>query len=207
MKSMLSVLLQFFNPEDAYQFLKGEGQSRALAGSAIVIMSIGFIPFVLQGNLNSESAGIAFLILIERIIISAAAGLAVYALSFALQGKNPLWPAVASSFLSMGAFMVLIAVLTLLSSLLSLPGTFTWSPAEFLPVMTETKISVFTVLFLARLDIASLVTVYLWGRGLSVLWGTDLSKGQRMAWTVYLFGILLITLPVFLATPGAEGAP
>ncbi len=206
MKPLFSVLLQFINPSEACLSLKGEGQTRALAGTAFIIMAVGLIPFIIQGDFSSESAGIILLILLERVILSGAAGLAVYALSFALSGKNPLWPAVASSFLSMGAFMILIAVLTVLSYLLKLPGNFSWSPAEILPAMQESRLSVFTVLFLSRLDIASLATVYLWGRGLSSVWNTDVSTGQRMAWTVYLFGILLITLPVFIATPGTEGA-
>lgn len=201
-----SVLKQFHSPEVAYGSLTGEGQSAAIVGSAALILLVGFIPFVFMGGISSVEAEIPFLILLERILLSAAAGVAVYALSYALGNRRPLWTAVSSSFLSMGAFMVSVAILTLIAHLFSLPVQFTWSPAEFLFNLPETRLSIFFLLFAARLDLASLVTVYLWGRGLSAVWKMDRSTGQRLAWTVYLFGILLLTLPVFIAAPGGEGA-
>jgi len=201
-----SVLIQFRFPERAYRSLAGEGQSMAIAGSVSLILLVGFIPFAFMGSMSAAEAEIPFLILLERILLSAAAGVAVYALAYALGNRKPLWPAVSSSFMSMGAFMVSVGVLTLFSHLLSLPLQFTWSPAEFLFNLPETRLSIFLLLFTARLDLASLVTVYLWGRGLSTVWKVDSSTGQRMAWTIYLFGILLLTLPVFIAAPGGEGA-
>lgn len=201
-----SVLIQFRFPERAYGSLIGEGQGAAIAGSALLILLVGFIPFAFMEGVSAAEAQIPFLIVLERILLSAAAGVAVYALAYALGNRKPLWPAVSSSFLSMGAFMVLVALLTWFSHVLSLPLQFTWSPAEFLFDLPETRLSIFLLLFTARLDLASLVTVYLWGRGLSAVWKTDSGTGQRMAWTVYLFGILLLTLPVFIAAPGGEGA-
>ena len=199
-------LIQFRFPEKAYSFLLGAEQGKALAGTAALILFIGFLPFLFMGGVSSGEAEIPLLISLERALLSAAAGLSVFALAFALGDRKPLWPAISSSFLSMGAFMVIIAVLTLLSYLFSLPGQFTWSPAELLLDLPPTRLSVFLLLFASRLDLASLVTVYLWGRGLSTVWDVNRSTGQRMAWTVYLFGILLLTLPVFIAAPGGEGA-
>ena len=201
-----SVLIQFRYPERAYGSLTGEAQGSALAGTGFVILLVGFIPFAFMGSISAAEAEIPFLILLERVLLSAAAGVAVYALAYALGNRKPLWPAVSSSFMSMGAFMVSVAVLTLFSHLFSLPVQFTWSPAEFLFNLPETRLSIFLLLFAARLDLASIATVYLWGRGLSAVWKTDSGAGQRMAWTVYLFGILLLTLPVFIAAPGGEGA-
>ena len=206
MKAFSAVLLQFINPKKAYSFATGKDQNKALTGAAFVILLIGFSPFVLQGVVLSEAdLMIPVWILIERIILACAAGLAVYILSFAMGGKKPLWPAVASSFLSMGAFMILVAFLTSISYLFSLPAGFSWSPAEIMTGTPVTRSSVFLVLFAARLDPASLVTVFLWGRGLSVGWNESTSFGQRLAWSIYLFGILLLTLPVFIAPAGAEG--
>ncbi len=139
-------------------------------------------------------------------MISAAGGLAVYAVSHATGDRKPLWSAVTSCFLSMGAFMMLIALIALISHLLSIPPDFTWSPAELLMGLPLSRTSVFLLVFSSRLDIASLVTVYLWGRGLSTLWNIDRASGQRLVWAVYLFGILLLALPVFTAAPGTEGA-
>ncbi len=206
MKAFSAVFMQFVNPKEAYSFATGKNQNKALAGAALVILFIGFSPFILQGIAISEAdLMIPAWILIERVILACAAGLAVYVLSFAMGGKKPLWPAVASSFLSMGAFMILIAMLTFLSYLFSLPAGFSWSPAEVMTGMPVTRSSVFLVLFAARLDLASLATVFLWGRGLSVGWNESTSFGQRLAWSIYLFGILLLTLPVFIAPAGAEG--
>ncbi|MCK5133828.1 MAG: hypothetical protein KAR40_16965 [Candidatus Sabulitectum sp.] len=205
-RAFLAVFIQFIDPATAYGYVIGKDQNKALAGAAAVILFIGFTPFILQGGGFTESnLMVPTWILIERIILASAAGLAVYILSFAMGGKKPLWPAVTSSFLSMGAFMVLVAFLAFLAYLFSFPGGFSWSFAEGMMGLPATRLSVFLVLFAARLDLASLATVYLWGRGLSVGWNETTSFGQRLAWTIYLFGILLLTLPVFIAPDGAEG--
>ena len=206
MRAFFAVFIQLADPLTAYSYVTGKNQNKALAGAAAVILFIGFTPFILQGEGFTESDFmIPAWILIERVILSSAAGLAVYVLSFDMGGKKPLWPAIASSFLSMGAFMILVALLAFLAYLFSFPAGFSWSPAEGMTGLPATKLSVFLVLFAARLDVASLVTVYLWGRGLSVGWNETASFGQRLAWTIYLFGILLLTLPVFIAPEGAEG--
>lgn len=206
MRAFFAVFIQFADPLTAYSYVTGKNQNKALSGAAAVILFIGLTPLIFQGGGFTESdLMIPAWILIERAILAAAAGLAVYVLSFALGGKKPLWPAIASSFLSMGAFMVLVALLALIAYLLSLPAGFSWSPAEGMMGLPVTRLSVFLVLFAARLDLASLATVYLWGRGLSVGWNETANFGQRLAWTIYLFGILLLTLPVFIAPEGAEG--
>ena len=200
-----SVLFQFFSPKRAYDSLMGEGQGAALAGSASLILIVGFVPFLFTGSISGINVEIPLLIALERVLLSAAAGVAVYTLSYALGNRKPLWPAMSSCFLSMGAFMIMIALLTLMSHLLSLPLQFTWSPAEFLFDLPGSRLSLFLILFAAKLDLASLATIFLWGKGLSEVWNVDSGTGQRLAWTVYLFGILLLTLPVFIAAPGGEG--
>jgi hypothetical protein len=201
-----AALVQFLRPEGAYRTLVTGSQSAAIGGAALLITAIGFLPFLFLGGMGPGDGQIPFLILLERGILAGAGGLAAYALAYALGERKPLWPAVSSCFLSMGAFMILVGVLTFISYMISLPPGFTWSPAELLGGVSATRLGVFLFLFSARLDLASLTTVYLWGRGLSVVWNTDRSTGQRMAWAVYLFGILLVTLPVFIAEPGVEGA-
>lgn len=205
-QAFFAVFIQFTDPSTAYGYATGKNQNKALAGAAAVILFIGFTPFIIQGITPSESTlMIPVMMLIERAILASAAGLAVYILSFAIGGKKPLLPAISSSFLSMGAFMILVALLAFLAYLFSFPAGFSWSPAEGMTGLPVTKLSVFLILFAARLDLASLATVYLWGRGLSVGWNETTSFGQRLAWTIYLFGILLLTLPVFIAPEGAEG--
>ncbi len=205
MKALFAVFIQFVNPKLAYGYATGNEQNKALMGTVFVILFIGFIPFILQGIKPSESDMIIpVMILIERVILASAAGLGVFILSFALGGKKPLWPAITSSFLSMGAFMIVVTLLVFITSLFRLSPDFSWSLAEFMG-LPSSRFSVFLYLFFARLDLASLVSVYLWGCGLSVGWKETSSFGQRLAWTIYLFGILLITLPVFIAPTGAEG--
>jgi len=199
------VFIQFYSPDTAYEMVTGIHQNRSLAGAAALILIVGFSPFLLSGGSFGFDLMIPVLVLVERVILASAAGLAVYILSFAIGGRKPLWPAVTTSFLSMGAFMLLVAFLALLSYLFSLPPGFSWSPAEGMLNLPVTRLSVFVVVFSSRLDIASLVTVYLWGRGLSTGWDESTDFGQRLAWTVYLFGVLLLTLPVFIAPPGGEG--
>ncbi len=204
--AFFAVFIQFFNPDKAYAYVTGREQNKALSGAAAVILFVGLTPFILQGIVPSESdLMMPIWLLIERGILASAAGLGVYILSFAIGGRKPLLPAISSSFLSMGAFMMLVAFLALLAYLLSLPEGFSWSPAEGMMGLPMSRLSVFLILFAARLDVASLLTVYLWGRGLSVGWNETTSFGQRLAWTIYLFGILLLTLPVFIAPEGAEG--
>ncbi len=205
MKSFFAVFIQFYAPDTAFAMVTGNQQNRALAGAAVLILFVGVSPFLLSGNGVRFDLMVPVLVLMERAILASAAGLAVYILSFAIGGRKPLWPAVTTSFLSMGAFVFLVAVLAFLSYLLSLPPGFSWSPAEAMLNLPVTRLSVFTVVFSSRLDIASLVTVYLWGRGLSTGWDESTNFGQRLAWTVYLFGVLLLTLPVFIAPQGGEG--
>ncbi len=201
-----SVFLQFADPARAYGALRGKDQGRALAAAGAVIVLIGFIPLMLQGDIPGSGVMVPFLIVLERIMVSSAAGLAVYAVSFATGERKPLWAAVTSCFLAMGAFMIMVALIALISHVLSLPPDLTWSPAELLMGLPLSRLSVFLLVFASRLDLASLVTVYLWGRGLSTVWNIDRAAGQRMVWAVYLFGILLLALPVFTAAPGTEGA-
>ena len=205
MKALFAVFIQFADPSAAYGYVNGRGQNKALFGTAAVILFIGFMPFIFLGGFTESDLMIPVWILTERIILASAAGLAVYALSFAFGGKKPLWPAIAGSFLSMGAFLVIVALLTALAHLFSLPAGFTWSPAEAMMGLPMTRLSVFLVLFASRLDLASLVTVYLWGRGLSIAWKISTDMGQRFAWTIYLFGIALLTFSVFVAPVGAGG--
>jgi len=205
LKSFFAVFIQFYSPETAFAMVTGNNQNRALTGAAALILLVGVSPFLLSENGVGFDLMVPVLVLIERVILASAAGLAVYILSFAIGGRKPLWPAVTTSFLSMGAFMLLVAVMAFLSYLLSLPPGFSWSPAEAMLNFPVTRLSVFAVVFSSRLDIASLVTVYLWGRGLSTGWDESTNFGQRLAWTVYLFGVLLLTLPVFIAPPGGEG--
>lgn len=199
MKAYSAVLTQFVKPGTAHSLLKGEGMLSAAAATTLVILAVGFLPFILQGGFMPGQVEIPFIILLERVILSGAAGLSAWALSHALYRRKTLFHAVLSAFLSMGAFMILIALLTMISYILGLPGTFTWSPAELMTGLPENRMTVFLILFAARLDLASLVTVHIWGRGLSAVWDEPPDRGSGIAWTVYLFGILLITMPVFLA--------
>ncbi len=205
LKSVTTVLIQFYHTEKAYAVLKGPEQAGALAGTVAVILAVGWIPLLITGNTGGAVSSLPFLILMERAILAGAGGVALYALSYALGYRKSLWHAVSSCILSMGAFMIMIALLTLLSDLFSLRSDFTWSIAEFFSGIPESRLSVFLILFLARLDLASVVTVFLWGKGISSVWELKGNTGTRMAWTVYLFGLLMITLPVFLSASGSEG--
>lgn len=205
LKGFEAVFTQFRDPDGAYALLKGDRQGGVLAGTVITILLIGCIPFLLQGFSHVQME-IPLWIAAERLLISLAGGIAVYTLSFAGGGKKPLWPAVSSCFMSMGAFMILLVLLSGLSYLLSLPLGFSWSFAELFNGLPVSRLSVFGFVFFSRLGVASLVTVYLWGRGLSAVWDLERAAGQRMVWAVYLFGILLLALPVFFAPPAAEGA-
>jgi len=205
LRDFSSVVFQFGDPETAYGALTGGSRGTALAGTILIILFIGSLPFLIQGFESPEQLEIPLWIMAERLLISIAGGLAVYSLSLATGNRKPFWQAVTSCFMAMGAFMMMIACLSGLSYLFSLPPGFTWSPAELFLKLPLSRLSVFTVLFFSRLDAASLVSVYLWGRGLSTVWGMERKQGQRMVWAVYLFGILLLALPVFMAPPGAEG--
>ncbi len=76
---------------------------------------------MLQGDIPGSGVMVPFLIVLERIMVSSAAGLAVYAVSFATGERKPLWAAVTSCFLAMGAFMIMVALIALISHVLSLP--------------------------------------------------------------------------------------
>jgi hypothetical protein len=203
----LAVVRQFRDPDGAYCSLAGPKRASALIGAFVFILLTASMPFLLTGRTHPTYLQVPILILFERIAVSFLGGVSVYILTMATGEKKPLMPAVYSCFLAMGPFVAVAVVLSSAGVLAGLPEGFSWSPAELLTWLPPGRVSLFLLVFTSRFDIASVITVSLWGRGLSSLWSIGAGRGPRLAWTVYLTGMLLLALPVLVSTFDGEGAP
>ncbi len=164
---------------------------------------------VLYGELEEirwRRSSIPFIGLAERIFYAVAGGLATFGAAYAAGMKGEFPAHMKSAALSQGAYIITALTLALISLALSLPSGFSWSAAAFFDttVLNPSRLYVFVFLFASHLDLPSIVSVSLWGAGLSALLGRSVSFGLRMTWFVFVCGLLLISMPVLLQ--GAGGA-
>ena len=164
---------------------------------------------VLYGELEEikwRRSSTPFIGLAERIFYAVAGGLATFGAAYAAGMKGEILSHMKCASLSQGAYIMSALTLALISLTFSLPAGFSWSAAVFFDtsVMNPSRLYVFAFLFASHLDLPSVVSVSLWGAGLSALLGRSVSCGLRMTWFVFVCGLLLISMPVLLE--GAGGA-
>lgn len=194
-------LLQFYRPAKAHRTLVGNGSWKVMGFSALFILLGGFA--ATAGSLAAFPE-LPFFILLERMFMAALGGAAVWALARALGEKFSVMPGIKSAFMSMTVWVLGFAALVWVSRIAGIPPDFSWSPAEFAWRLPANPAGMFFFIVLLNLDIPSVVTVFIWGRGLSAVWGTDPSFGMRLAWAVYLFAVLLQAVPVLFNPGGSE---
>lgn len=197
----MAPLIQFLHPGKAHRMLLGNGSWKAMALSALSILA-GSAALV-AGTLSSLPL-LPFFILLERTIVAALGGVAAWALARALGEKFAILPGIQATFMSMTVWVAGFAALAWVSRAAGMPSGFSWSPAEFAWRLPVNPAGVFFFIVLLNLDIPSVCTVFIWGKGLSAVWGTDTSFGMRLAWAVYLFAVLLQAVPVLMNHGGSE---
>jgi hypothetical protein len=111
----------------------------------------------------------------------------------------------ASAGLAQAAFVITAAVVTLAESLTGAPGGLLANPlltaagyGGAAPRLVE-----LAWLVLGNLNVPSLVSLLLWGLGLSSMLGRPAGWGIRTVGLVYLAGIALTTIPALMAPGGA----
>lgn len=141
--------------------------------------------------------------LIERGLIAVIGALAAFGIVFAVETKKAgrIVDFMTSAMLSQSAYMLTGVFLVVIVSLLKIPPSVRLNLAVFVPVDTldPSRIHVFLFRFLDSIDIPSVVSLFLWGTGLSVLLGREKVWGIRLCFSVYIIGVLLISLPVMFA--------
>ncbi|MFO7627336.1 MAG: hypothetical protein R6V62_08775 [Candidatus Fermentibacteraceae bacterium] len=197
----MAPLLQFHHPAKAHLMLAGNGSWTITGFSAMFILFGGFA--ATAGSPASLPA-LPLFILFERMFMAALGGTAAWALARALGEKFSILPCIQSTFMSMTVWVLGFAALVWISRVAGIPPGFSWSLAELAWRLPVNPAEAFFFIVLLNLDIPSVVTVFIWGRGLSAVWGTDPSLGMRLVWAVYLFAVLLQAVPVLLNQGGSE---
>ncbi len=197
----MAPLLQLHRPAEAHRMLVEKGSWKVMGFSAMFILLGGAV--ATAGSLTSLP-GLPFFILFERVFVAALGGAAAWALARAMGEKYAVLPGIQSAFMSMTIWVLGFAALVWVSRIAGIPPGFSWSPAEFAWRLPANPAGMFFFIVLLNLDIPSVVTVFIWGRGLSAVWGTDPSLGMRLAWAVYLFAVLLQAVPVLFNPGGSE---
>ncbi len=197
----LAPLKQFVKPAGAHSVLAG-GWCPEAAGASALLIVLGGMAFgaLLPCSLLEFPAFLLF----ERGLMAAFAGAAAWGLSRASGEKHPLVPGIQSAFMAMVVWVTAAAALLWVSLLAGISPGFSWSAAELFRWLPPIPAGHLLFIVLYNLDVPSAATVFVWGRGLSGAWGTVPSFGQRIAWTVYLFAVLLQAAFFLVGSGGAE---
>lgn len=194
-------LLQFVHPAKAHLLLLGRGSWKVMVFCALLILAGSAA--VAAGTLSSLP-GLPFFVLLERAFVASLGGAAVWALARAQGERHGVLPAIQSAFMSMTAWVLCLAALVWVSRIAGFPPGFSWSTADLAPGLPSSPLGAFIFIVLLSLDIPSVATVFIWGRGLSAVWGTDRSFGIRLVWAVFLLAVLLQAAPVLVNQAGSE---
>jgi hypothetical protein len=141
--------------------------------------------------------------LVERSIIALLAALAGFGIVFAVEGVKVgrVMDYITSSMLSQSAYMLVGVLMIVIASMIDLPHSIRMNLSAFVPVdvVDPSRIHVFIYRFLESVDIPSVAALILWGRGLAAILERNHSWGIRLCFSIYIIGILLISLPVMFA--------
>jgi len=141
--------------------------------------------------------------LVERGVIALIAALAAFGIVYAVEGRKvgTMLDYFTSSVMCQGAYMLTGVILIALVTLLNIPPSMRLNLSFFVPadVAAPSRIHVFIYRFTESIDIPSLVSLFLWGSGIAAMVGRQRSWGLRLSFSVYILGILLISLPVMFA--------
>lgn len=154
-------------------------------------------------GMREFARGFPMAMLLERSVIALVAALAAFGIAYAVEGRRigRITDYVTSSMLSQAAYCITASVVFLGALAVRLPGSVSISLGAVVPVDTPDpgRLHVFLYRFLTGFDLPSLVALFLWGSGLAALLGRDRGWGLRLCLSVFLLGVLLISLPVLFA--------
>jgi hypothetical protein len=180
--------------EEAAPGLAREGYTPTQADSLIAVEMQGMQDF---------ARGFPLAMLLERSVIALVAALAAFGIAFAVEGRKvgKITDFVTSSMLSQAAYSITASAVFLAAMAVRLPGSVSLSLGAFVPVGVQDpgRLHVFLYRFLSSFDLPSLAALFLWGVGLAALNGRDTGWGLRLCLSVFLLGVLLISLPVMFA--------
>ncbi len=141
--------------------------------------------------------------LIERGLMAVIGALAAFGIVFAIESRKigRIGDFITSAMPSQAAYMLTGVLLVVIVILLKIPPTVRLNLSALIPVDTlaPSRIHVFLYTFLRNIDIPSIVALLLWGKGLSAILGRRYSWGIRLCFSVYIIGVMLISLPVMFA--------
>ncbi len=174
------------------------------------LLDEGFTPSQADSVLSAElsemklrAGNLPMAMLVERSIIALLAALAGFGIVFAVEGSKVgrITDYITSSMLSQSAYMLTGVLLIVLISLFKVPPSVRLNLSAFVPVdvVNPSRIHVFIYRFLESVDIPSIIALVLWGRGLAAILQRSRSWGIRLCFSIYIIGILLISLPVMFA--------
>jgi hypothetical protein len=153
--------------------------------------------------MKRRAGNIPMAMLVERAIIALLAALAAFGTVYAVENKKvgKVTDYLTSSMLSQAAYMLTGVLLILFVSLLDIPPSIRFNMSFFftVDVFDPSRIQVFVYRFLESVDIPSIIAMVLWGRGLAAILHRSRSWGIRLCFSIYIIGILLISLPVMFA--------
>lgn len=155
-------------------------------------------------SLRWQRDNLPYIHILTRAFYALLGGAAVYLLGRALNWKLSFSLNIAAAVLCQGAYLITGILSTVFSLILQLAPGLSLSPALLFhtPSASATRITVFLYYFLSHLDLSSVISLTIWGIGLGALSQTGRASGVRAAFSVYLAGILLISMPLMLPSAG-----
>lgn len=166
------------------------------------VQSDSIVSAEIQG-MREFARGFPQAMLLERSVIALIAALAAFGIAYSVEGRKvgKITDFVTSSMLSQAAYAITASAVFLAALAVRLPGSVTLSLGAFVPtgVQDPGRLHLFLYRFLSSFDIPSLVSLFLWGSGLAALNGRDMGWGLRLCLSVFLLGVLLVSLPVMIA--------
>ncbi len=174
--------------------LLGEGMTPAAADSLIAVE---------LEEMEGISQSLPVARVVERGILALVAGLAAFGIAYAVEGRKVgrVVDYASSALLSQGAYMLIGTLLVVIVVLFKLPPSIRLNLGVFVPTGTldPSRMHVFLFRFLSSIDLPSIASIILWGTGLAALNGREAGWGIRLCTSVFLVGVLLISLPVMFA--------
>jgi hypothetical protein len=175
--------------------LTEEGYSPVQADSIVTAEIVGMKEF---------ARGFPMAMLLERSVIALIAALAAFGIAYSVEGRRvgKVTDFVTSSMLSQAAYSITASAVFLAALAVRLPDSVMLSLGAFVPtgVQDPGRLHIFLYRFLSSFDIPSLAALFLWGSGLAALNGREIGWGLRLCLSVFLLGVLLVSLPVMFAT-------
>ena len=179
--------------KERLEWLTSEGMNAAEADSLVSVELNGL-------KRIAESLPVARLV--DRVMVGVTAGLAAFGVAYAVEGKKvgELRWYLSSSFLAQASYMLSATAVILLLKMVGAPPGIRPNLSVLVPVGTAEPgmFRIFIYRLLENIDIPSVVSLSLWGTGLSAMMGRNRGWGTRLVFSIYLAGILVVSMPALM---------